>query len=439
MKWLKWITALVLVSLLLGAGWWYWKHPRETTPDYRTATVTRGDITQAVTASGQLNPVVSVQVGSQISGMIQRLYVDFNSSVTQGQLVAEIDASTYRASLHQSEGNLANARAGLELAQVNARRAGELQKDKLIPPSDYDKAMADLHQAEAQIMINDAAVERARVDLNRCTISAPTNGMVISRNVDVGQTVAASLSAPTLFVIANDLSRMQIDAMVSEADIGGVEINQEVRFTVDAFPSRPFLGQVRQIRNAPSTNQNVVTYDSVVAVENRDLKLKPGMTANASIVIAQKENVLKIPNAALRFKPPELADSKSAGRSGPPGAVAAGGPPAAGDGSGRPGGGRGGRGGEAGKGGSGRPPGERLSTRTVYLLAAADRSSPTNSKTARLQPQKIKIGISDGAFTEVTEGLQEEDTVVVGLNILPPATSAAPAANPFGGGGPRRF
>ena len=273
MNGLKWIIAIVLIGSLLGGGWWYWKEHREKAPEYRTATVARGDITQSVTASGQLNPVVSVQVGSQISGMIQRLYVDFNSSVTQGQLIAEIDASTYRAALHHSEGNLANARAGLELAQLNARRAGQLQKDKLIPQSDSDKAVADLHQAEAQVKINEAALERAQVDLNRCTISAPTNGMVISRSVDVGQTVAASLSAPTLFVIANDLSRMQIDAMVSEADIGGVEVNQEVRFTVDAFPSRAFLGQVRQIRNAPSTNQNVVSYDAVVTVENRDLKL----------------------------------------------------------------------------------------------------------------------------------------------------------------------
>ena len=437
MNGLKWIMACVLMGALLAGGWWYWKHPGEKLPDYRTAPVSRGEITQSVTASGQLNPVVSVQVGSQISGMIQRLYVDFNSSVTQGQLVAEIDASTYRAALHQSEGNLANVRAALELTQINARRASELLKDRLIPQSDYDKAMADLHQAEAQVMINEATLEKAHVDLNRCTISAPTNGIVISRSVDVGQTVAASLSAPTLFVIANDLSRMQIDAMVSEADIGGVDVNQEVRFTVDAFPSRPFLGRVRQIRNAPSTNQNVVSYDAVVTVENRDLKLKPGMTANASIVIAQKDNLLKIPNAALRFKPPEPADAKPAGRSSPPGTTAAGGPPAAGDSSGRPGGGRGGRGGESGPGGSGRPPSERFNTRVVYLLPSARSSTETNSSPGQLRPQKIKIGISDGAFTEVTEGLQEGDTVVVGLNITQPASSAAPA-NPFGGG-PRRF
>ena len=180
-------------------------------------------------------------------------------------------------------------------------------KDKLIPQSEFDQAVATLHQAEAQVKIRTSSVERAKVDLGRCTIYAPVDGMVISRNVDVGQTVAASMSAPVLFQIANDLTKMQIDANVAEADVGGVEVGQEVEFTVDAFPDRTFHGKVTQVRNSPLTVQNVVTYDTVIEVNNADLKLKPGMTANVSIILQRRENVLRVPNGALRFRPPETA------------------------------------------------------------------------------------------------------------------------------------
>src|SRR5439155_17299392 len=238
------------------------------------------------TATGQLNPVTNVQVGCQISGTIQKLFVDFNSPVTQGQVVAQIDAATYQANLLQAEGDLANAKAALELAQINAGRSKDLFTNKLIPQSDYDQTIANLHQAEATVKIKEAAVQKAKVDLERCTIYSPVDGIVISRSVDVGQTVAASLSAPTLFVIANDLTKMQIDANVAEADIGGVEEGQDVDFTVDAFPNRTFHGKVTQVRNAPITVQNVVTYDTVIGVSNADLKLRPGMTANVSIIVA---------------------------------------------------------------------------------------------------------------------------------------------------------
>jgi HlyD family secretion protein len=420
----KWIVIVVLAGAAAWGGWWYWKKPREQAPDYRTATISRGDIIQAVTASGQLNPVLNVQVGSQISGMIQKLYVDFNSIVTQGQVIAELDAATYRANLLQAEGDLANAKSVLELAQIEAKRAAELVESKLIPQADQDKALAQLHQAEAQVKIREAMLERSRVDLNRCTILAPTNGIVISRNVDVGQTVAASLSAPTLFVIANDLRRMQIDAMVSEADIGNVEEGQTVNFSVDAFPSRDFHGEVIQIRNSPATNQNVVTYDTVVAVENRDQKLKPGMTANVSIITAQQENVLKLPNAALRFRPAEAVEAP--GSSSRPSRGGGGG----GEGdrmqSGRGGGSR-----EGGSGGRRRP--DRVPTRTVYVL------SSTNTA-AKPEARQVRVGISDGVFSEVTEGLNEGDIVVIGTNTLEPSGPGAPGgpANPFGGGR-RRF
>ena len=216
--WLKWLIILLILGGAGYAGWWYWNKPKEKGPEFRTATVTRGDITQAVTASGQLNPVVNVQVGSQISGNIQQLYADFNTVVTQNQVIAELDPSTYRAAVNQAEGELANARAALELAQVEARRGKELTDSKLLPASDYDKLIAQLHQSEAQVKIRESLLERARVDLSRCTIYAPTNGIVISRNVDVGQTVAANFSAPTIFVIANDLKRMQIDALLDQSN-----------------------------------------------------------------------------------------------------------------------------------------------------------------------------------------------------------------------------
>ena len=274
--------------------------------EYQTATVTRGAITQAVTATGTLNPVVNVQVGSQISGNIQKLFVDFNSPVKAGQVVAQIDPAVFQASVTQAEGDLANARAALELARVTAKRTEELVAKQNSAQSELDQAIAALHQAEAMVTIKEGALQKARVDLDHCTITSPIDGIVISRSVDVGQTVAASLSAPVIFTIANDLAKMQIDANVAEADIGTVEAGQKVDFTVDAFPKRTFHGEVVQVRNAPITVQNVVTYDTVIGVNNSDLKLKPGMTANVSIVGAQRDNALKVSNAALRFRPPDV-------------------------------------------------------------------------------------------------------------------------------------
>src|SRR5437867_5384316 len=301
----KWLVIWAFLAVLVLGLVWYFISDHSEPPQYQTSAVTRGDMTQTVTANGTLNPVVNIQVGSQISGNIQKLFADFNSLVKSNQIVAQLDPATFQASVHQAEGDLANAKAALELAQVNARRSADLFKNNLIPQSDNEKAVADLHQAEAQVKIKEAALERAQVDLTRCTIYAPVDGIVISRNVDVGQTVAASMNAPTLFVIANDLSKMQIDANVSEADVGAIEEKQTASFTVDAFPSRTFEGQVTQIRNSPITVQNVVTYDTVIAVNNPDLKLKPGMTATVSITTAQKSGVVKVPNAALRFRPPE--------------------------------------------------------------------------------------------------------------------------------------
>src|SRR5256884_2169966 len=273
--------------------------------NYQTAIVTRGAITQAVTATGTLNPVVNVQVGSKVSGNIAKLFADFNSQVKAGQVVAQIDPALFQATVTQAEGDLASAQAALELAKLNATRTEELFAKKTSSKADLDQAVANLHQAGANVKIKQGALDKAKADLDHCTITSPIDGVVISRSVDVGQTVAASLQAPVIFAIANDLTKMQIDTNVAEADVGVVKIDQNVDFTVDAFPMETFHGKVVQVRNAPITVQNVVTYDTVIGVSNRDLKLKPGMTANFSIIVAHKDDVLQIKNAALRYRPPD--------------------------------------------------------------------------------------------------------------------------------------
>src|SRR6185503_11213988 len=305
-SWLRWLIVLVIVGGVGGlVAWRVMKHG-DTEPQYQTQDVTKGDIIQAVTATGSLEPVTNVTVGSQISGIIQKLNADWNTPVKADQIVAELDPATYKAQVAQAQGDLASAKATLELNQIEAKRDDELFNSKLMSASDHDTAIATLHQAEASVKIKQAALDMAQVNLDRCTIKSPVDGIVISRNVDIGQTVAASLSAPTLFIIANDLTKMEIDANVAEADVGGVETNQEVNFTVDAFPNRTFNGEVVQVRNAPTNYQNVVTYSTIISVDNRDMKLKPGMTANVSIIIAEKKNALRVPAAALRFHPPEV-------------------------------------------------------------------------------------------------------------------------------------
>jgi HlyD family secretion protein len=369
---------------------------------FQTAPVTRGPITQAVTATGTLNPVQNVQVGSQVSGNIQKLFADFNSVVKAGQVIAQIDPVVFQANVNQAEGDVSNARAALELARLNEARTQALVAKPNSAQSDLDQATAALHQAEANVKIKEGALEKAKADLDHCTITSPIDGIVISRNVDVGQTVAASLQAPVIFQIANDLSKMQIDANVAEADVGAVAVDQDVEFTVDAFPTRTFPGKVVQVRNAPITVQNVVTYDTVIGVSNPEQKLKPGMTANVSIVSAHRDDTLKIPNSALRFRPPDQSPTAAPRRdpsSGPR----------------QPGGGNESGGNRA----------ERRTERTVYVLASGA------SKPAAVT---IKTGISDGITTEVVEGLKEGDRVVTGMTEN--ASADAPATNPFSG--PRR-
>jgi HlyD family secretion protein len=467
-RWSKWMLVLVALGAVVG-GVMYFKNDHTDAPQYQTAPVTRGDLTQAVAASGQLNPVLNVQVGSQISGNITKLFADFNSLVKSNQVVAQLDPAIFQANVHQSEGDLANANAGLELQRVETTRSEALVKNRLISQSDYDKAIATLHQAEALVKIKEAALERSKLDLAHCTIYAPVDGIVISRSVDVGQTVAASMNAPVLFQIANDLAKMQIDANVSEADVGTVEEGQNVSFTVDAYPSRTFTGRVVQIRNSPITVQNVVTYDTVVGVTNADFKLKPGMTATVSITTAQRTNVLKIPNGALRFKPPEPStnqtlvarwlakvglgkEPKTAATNTVQGAKAAGtnkvetaentSPPpevrarprdlfqsGALQRSGQ---------GDRSAGGAGSRPRSAPAWRTMYVLAT---NAPPGGGDPVPMPQlvRVRLGITDNSYTEVLEGLKEGDPVITAVKLpaAQAATQAPAGTSPFGG--PPRF
>src|SRR5947209_18230664 len=301
-RFVPWLVVIVALLIILFA---VRRCTQSNASGYQTATVTRGPITQAVTATGTLNPVVNVQVGSQVSGNIQKLFADFNSPVKAGQTVAQIDPALFQATVTQAEGDLASSQAGLELARINATRTQALVAKQNSAQSELDQALANLHQAEANVKIKQGALDKAKADLDHCTIVSPIDGTIISRSVDVGQTVAASLQAPIIFTIANDLTKMQIDTNVAEADVGVVSVIQQVEFTVDAFPNQTFQGQVIQVRNAPISVQNVVTYDTVIGVSNPDLKLKPGMTANVSILIAHRDNILEMKNAAVRYRPAE--------------------------------------------------------------------------------------------------------------------------------------
>ncbi len=284
---------------------------------YKTTKVERGSIVSSVSATGNLAAVVTVQVGTQVSGTISKLFVDFNSPVKRGQVIAQIDPALFTAEVEQTRGNYLNAQANLEKAKadlVDAKRTMEryrqLVKDGIVAQSDFDttetkyqEAVAALKAAEGNTLQTRGAYSQSQTNLKYATIKSPVDGTVVSRNVDVGQTVAASFQTPTLFTIAQDLTKMEIDTSVDEADISRIGVGQPVSFTVDAYPEGRFTGKVTQIRNAPVVTQNVVTYVVVVGVDNKELKLKPGMTANVSIETARKENVLRLPAAALRFKP----------------------------------------------------------------------------------------------------------------------------------------
>ncbi|HYW93527.1 MAG TPA: efflux RND transporter periplasmic adaptor subunit [Gammaproteobacteria bacterium] len=327
MKKLAWIGALVLIVLVAG-GVLYWRE-RPAPPSYTTTAAARGDIVQTIITTGTVNPVVTVQVGSYVSGRIQSLSCDFNTRVKAGELCARIDPRPYRMAVDQAQANLSSAKAqlakdqaGLAYAKTNYERDRPLYQRGIVSQDTLDSELSSYRQATAQVELDKAtiaqrkaALEAAQVNLDYTRIISPVDGTVVSRNVDVGQTVAASFQTPTLFLIARDLTKMQVDTNVSESDIGQAHVGQKAVFTVEAYPGTTFDGVVTQVRQAPITVQNVVTYDVVIGVDNPDLKLFPGMTANARIITRERRNVLRVPLQALRFEPggPLAAGSAEAG------------------------------------------------------------------------------------------------------------------------------
>ena len=321
------LLATVGLLAILALGLWHWWSNDPVAGHYKTLPVDRGPITSLVTATGAVNPVISVQVGSQVSGKIAKLYADFNAIVREGQVLASIDQKPYQAKVSQAKAALKSAKAALAKARnmlaqrtLELGRMAALREQQFVAQSDLDLSRTNYRDAEAQVDLSQAQVDQAKatlasaeLDLGYTTIISPVNGTVVSRNVEEGQTVVASFQTPTLFVIAQDLTRMQVIANVSESDIGGVTEGTSADFRVDAYPREFFHGVVTQVRNAPVSIQNVVTYDVIISVENPELKLKPGMTANITIVTARNEDALRAPNAALRFRMPGVpVDRKTA-------------------------------------------------------------------------------------------------------------------------------
>jgi HlyD family secretion protein len=399
----KIVVAIVLIGALAGGGFYLFKN-KGNGVQFRAEPVTRGGLRAAVTATGTVSAVTTVLVGTQVSGTVKELFVDFNSPVKKDQLLAQIDPALSEARVAQAKANLQAAEANVQKAEVALQDAARtlernraLYAKNYIARSDLDtaetsqlSARAQLNAVRAQVEQNRAALQQEETNLRYTRILSPVDGVVISRNVDIGQTVAASFQTPTLFSIAQDLTRMQIDTNVDEADIGRIRVGQSVQFTVDAYPDAQFPGKVSEIRNAPITVQNVVTYDVVVKVANPELKLKPGMTANVSIIIASEQGVLKIPNAALRFK---WNNDKASDR-GKGGASAGGAPPAQAQ--------------------------EGQKRQGVWILEGQ-------------KPRRVPItaGISDGNYTAVLSGeLKEGDHVII------ESTGTAKKTEPrFGGRG----
>lgn len=482
------ISILVLVIVLVAAAA-YIVYSREDAPKYVDQAVERGNIRSVVGATGTLTAITTTQVGTQVSGTISKWYADFNDHVKDGQLLADIEPSLFQASYAQAlanlktseadvvnqRANITNLQAGLEKAKIGVRdakiklaRAQGMWDSGLLAQSDldvakiaYDSAVASqeaaaaqIDSAKAQLLSSEAKVAQskanvttAKVNLDHTKIYAPMDGVVVNRAIDVGQTVAASFQTPTLFTIANDLTKMQVFANIDEADVGRIREGGGSIFTVDAYPGEVFRGRIAQIRLNPTTISNVVTYTAVILVENPELKLKPGMTANVTIQVASRENVLKVPNAAVRFIPPQTEEEKKAAagtvRSTQGTSPASGSQPSGTQPSGTQQGGgqqaaaqqgasQRSRGQGSGGGGMGRVGGRTPAEQKVWVI---------DSKTKKLRPVTVKLGITDGIFTELVEGpLQEGDRVVVAQQIAGTARAGqqrppgAPGSTPRPGG-----
>jgi len=386
-------SLLVLLVLGVAGAVSWWLMPKKVAPEnrYVTAPLERGSITQIVSANGTLNPVKLVNVGSQVSGIVKKLYADFNNHVQAGQVLLELDPALNQAQLQQSIANVSNAKASLELALANETRMSTLYAQEYVSRQELDQAVQALKSAQAQLAVAEAQAERDRTNLAYTVIRSPVSGVVVSRAVDVGQTVAASFQTPTMFTIAQDLSKMQIDSSYAEADVGNIHEGQPATFRVDAFPDRNFNGVVNQVRLNPTTQQNVVTYDVVIAVDNSDQVLMPGMTAYVNIIVAQRKEALLVPNAALRFRSSET-------KAGP----------------GKPVGGSDSQG--VRKEGRGKDKGAADASRTgtVYLL-----------EKGQLKPVRITVGITDNRFTEVLGGDLKEGAAVIVEDSQPPAKGSS--------------
>lgn len=388
-----------------GGGIWYSQQRSAQNPEqrYKLTNIEKGDVTQTVSANGTLNPLVLVNVGTQVSGTVKKLYVDFNDKVSAGQKLVELDQSLLQTIVRQSQANVVNLQSSLDLAKANEARMKSLLAKEYVSRQDYDVALQGLKSAQAQLVQAKAAADKDQVNLGYSVITSPVSGVVVARLVDIGQTVAASFQTPVLIQIAQDLSKMAIDTSFAEADIGNIKEKLPVRFTVDAFPNRNFHGEVQQIRLNPTNQQNVVTYNVRIRVDNPDLTLLPGMTAYVNIGVQKREGALLVPNAALRFKPADAPDKKAENGQKP---ASNGGVPSAGGGSDA----------SAAKGqGPGKGKKRDGQSGTVYVLSGNE-----------IKPVSIQLGITDNRSTEVIGGdLKEGDRVVTGENtngVKPPSS-----------------
>lgn len=465
------IIAIVLVVGVL-IGLFFLRRGRDKGGDqYRTEAVSQGNISASVNATGTLSAVTTVQVGSQVSGIISKLYADFNSQVKKGQLLAELDPTPFVQTVEQRQADVTKAQVDVANTLLTYNRQKRLAAVGLIAQSDLDAAKAAYDGARAGLAQAQAALKQAQTNLSYAKIYSPIDGQVVARQYDIGQTVAASFSAPTLFTIAKDLTKMQVQADVDQSDIGQMKTGEPVQFTVDAYPDQPFRGQISQVRLNATVTQNVITYPVIVEVPNPDLKLRPSMTANVTIRVATVRDVLRVPNSALRFRPSTAEGQPAAGAAAAGGAQTGGRSGGAQSGSGsepasgqpgqqpRAGGQGGGQGGSAsggGPGGAGGPGsgggpgggqrsgsghgggGRRQQGQTVYVL-----NPNATGKTPQLRPVQIRTGITDGHYTQVVSvisgTLNPGDTVVTGLATVKVEPSAATGATRGpGAGGPGR-
>ncbi len=413
-----WILILLGVGLVAGA---LLRRNGGNGPEpYRTETVDRGDVAMAVTATGTVSAVTTVQVGSQVSGLIARLHADYNSKVVRGQLLAELDPTPFEAQVEQRRADLVQAEVEARNAEIQFRRQQRLLADGLTSQSEFDSGQASFEAAGAHVDQARAALRQAETNLRYTKILSPIDGVVVARQYDVGQTVAASFQAPTLFTIAQDLTRMQVQADVDQADIGRIRVSQTARFTVDAYPDEAFEGKITQVRLNATVNQNVITYPVILEVANPEGKLRPLMTADVTIEVDRVKDVLRVPNAALRFRPTEEAAGE--GRPGRAGGTSA----VAGDSPERR---------LAAEGRGNRRSLEAMAQHAASALGPRPRPGREHKvyvldESGRLEPVPIRTGITDGRYTAVLEGaLEPADKVVVGL-----ATSKAEEGGTLPGG-----